>query len=391
MTFKVSADSVRRLRALKLGLGNGKNNLIDLIDSNGGLHTNSITSPYLSLAARNAISPFAGLNKAQLRERKLVRIKAMRSEYFIVPTFRLPMMLSAFKARYRAIKEFYGYWKVNLEDTPKDRQRLLNVLSNSAHTLKELRTIFPDLAEKLLIGKKSERSNMLNFLVNLLQMEGVVISEKVMEGNKIKNFFRFYTISNVFPELKALSDQDESLKKLVTWYFENHSPADIDDLAWWTGMNKITVKKAYAAQDLVEVEVGTNFRKLYTLPSVIEQLKNVDDKPLTGVWLLPFEDPFLKAHKDRSLQLSGVPDAAVFRNGQARPSICVDGRVVGLWRFIEHGDEFQIGVEIFDKDAVDLEQLRIIKESTIKFAMNHFPRNIDNAAKGIMTGCEPYA
>jgi hypothetical protein len=131
---------------------------------------------------------------------------------------------------------------------------------------------------------------------------------------------------------------------------------------------------------------------MFVTPNLYEQIGDGPEPGESGkVCLLPYEDPYLKGHKSRALLLHGVPEATVFERGEARPTICVDGRVVGLWRFVEHGEELRIGVELFDKDAVDMEQLNVAKEKIISFAETHFKKNLDKYAKGIFTGTEPYA
>ena len=391
MKKKLSANCVRRHRAKQLGLNGQTQDLLQIVDSNGGLHGTSFLTPYLSLIARGINKPFQLLNTVQLKERKLVRVRAMRGALFILPATRLPMILGAFKTRPRVTRKFFEQWGVDANSIGSDRSRLLKALSDRPHTLKELRDYLNDLAMQPLSGNRSERSTMLNFLLAMLQLEGLIISEKTVVENKVNTMHRYARVSTLYPDLPPSPDDQQCLVELIQWFFKTQGPANVDDLAWWSGLNKIPLKKTVATMDLMEVEVGENDRPMLVVPDQYDQIASIPDKPLPGVRLLPYEDPYLKGHKDRGLLLSGVPDPAIFSSGEARPSICTDGRVVGLWRFVEKGDDVHIGVEIFDKAAVDMDELNEAKEKAIKFVMAHFPKNLDNYAKGIMTGVEPYA
>ena len=391
MTKTFTVDRVRRYRAKKLGLlGNGKS-LIEIADNNCGLHATSFLSPYLSLLARGISSPFNLLNTAQLTDRKLVRIRAMRGTSFIVPSMRLPMLLGAYKAKPRDIKKHFDHWQVDPDSIAQVKNRVLDSLHDQPKTLKELKSCLPDLAEKRVVGQRAERSTLLGFLLELLQKEGQIFSEKVIAQNMVKNMNRFASIGALYSTAEPAPAEERCLYDLIHWYFETQGPADFDDLSCWAGINKITLRKTLSELNLVEVSVGTNGRNLLLLPETLEEIASFSDELFSTVYLLPYEDSYLKAHKDHGILLSGVPEAAVYERGEARPTICVDGRIVGMWRFVQHTNELRIGVEIFDSAAVDPELLNAAKNQVINFAMAYFPKNIDNFAKGIFTGTEPYA
>lgn len=392
MATRLRAIQVRRYRARRLGLNGDIKDLLSITDANGGLHATSFMTPYISLIARNIRSPFHMLNNTQLQERKLVRVRAMRGTLFILPAFRLPMLLGAYRAKPRIINKLFDQWKVDPETIAQAKGRVMDALSKRPSTQKELRGYLGDLADRRLFGQRSERSTMLNFLLHLLQLEGLIISEKVVVQNTVKSISRYARVAFLYPDLPPSPSVEDCLKELIAWFFNTQGPADVDDLAWWTGMSKIMLKKVLGDQDLMEIEIEESNRRLLLPPENFETLAATPDEPLPGVRLLPYEDPYLKGHKNRSLILSGVPEAAVFeRGGDARPTICVDGRIVGLWRLVEKGDDLHIGVEIFDQAAVDPDQLKKAREQVIEFVMAHFPKNVDNVAKGILTGTEPYA
>ncbi len=392
MVKKLSADAVRRHRSKRLFLDETCTDIVKLADNNGGLHATSFQTPYFSLIARGITSPFQKLNQIQLKERKIVRLRAMRGMLFLLPAKRLPSLLSVFRPKPRIIKNYYQYWKVDPEKIVRPKKRVMDALSENPRTQKDLRSLLGDIAAHRLLGKRSDRATLLSFLLYVLQLEGHVISEKIVSQNTVRNVSRFVQIKAIYPDLPKSPPDEQCMNDVIRWYIDKQGPADLGDLAWWTGISKIQLKKIFPIDNLVEVSVGSNDRQMFVTPTLYEKIGDAPEpKQENKISLLPYEDPYLNGHKSRALLLHGVPEATVFSRGEARPTICVDGRVVGLWRFVEHGEELRIGVELFDKDLVDLDQLNKEKEKIIAFAETHFKKNLDKYAKGIFTGTEPYA
>ncbi|MBA2321595.1 MAG: winged helix DNA-binding domain-containing protein [Deltaproteobacteria bacterium] len=114
------------------------------------------------------------------------------------------------------------------------------------------------------------------------------------------------------PESPSLP-RDESLARLARGYLAGHGPATVQDLAWWSGLGIGDCKRGIAAAGDV------------ALP---------DDPPPAGVHLLPGFDELLLGYRDRTAMLD--PEFAdricPGGNGVFRPTLLVDGRMVGTWR-----------------------------------------------------------
>ena len=391
MPHSIRGEQLRRYRLNKLGIGTRIETIPDIIDANGGINACNIATPYLALLCRSVKNPFAALNKEQLKTRKITKIRAMRGNVYMMPTRRLPLILGAFISRPRIMSKYYKSWGVQEDNVVENRRRLMESLRMGPKSQKELRAQFPDLASVQLIGTGSERTNLLNLILQSLQMEGELIIEKSVTGETIRNTQVYVALRALFPKLPPIPNREDCLPSLIKWYFQIHGPADFDDLAWWTGINKVLLKKSIEKVALEQIEINGDTRPQYMLAEDIDALRATKGDETGDLTLLPPNDPYLKGHKNTSFFLSGVPEQAVFERGESRPTIVVDGRVVGLWRLVEHGDELLIGVDLFDEKVVDPEKLRIAKESTIAFTHSHLGPYIDNLIKGIITGCEVYA
>lgn len=135
--------------------------------------------------------------------------------------------------------------------------------------------------------------------------------------------------------------RDEALRQLAVRYFRSHGPATVRDLAWWSSLTLTDAHRAAAAArealEVIQID-GTDY------------LMQPGLEPATGgVWLLPGFDEYLLGYADRSAPLAGARTDVIApsRNGQFRPTIVVDGEVVGLWRRSSSATSTTVALEPF--------------------------------------------
>ncbi|HEX7662768.1 MAG TPA: winged helix DNA-binding domain-containing protein [Pseudonocardiaceae bacterium] len=135
---------------------------------------------------------------------------------------------------------------------------------------------------------------------------------------------------------------DEALHELAVRYFRSHGPATVRDLARWSSLTLTDARRAAASArgrlEAVEVE-GTE----YLMRPGLEPASD-------GVWLLPGFDEYLLGYADRSAALAGADSAIVAPggNGLFRPTVVIDGEVVGVWRRTTLATSVQLALEPFD-------------------------------------------
>ena len=124
-------------------------------------------------------------------------------------------------------------------------------------------------------------------------------------------------------------ERDEALGELARRYFASHGPATVKDLARWSGlpMAQVRLGIGVASASLATLELdGVSY---YLAPETL------DADPAVGrVHLLPGFDEYLLGYQDRSAVLAPEHSQAIVPggNGVFRPTIVVDGAVVGTWR-----------------------------------------------------------
>jgi hypothetical protein len=124
-------------------------------------------------------------------------------------------------------------------------------------------------------------------------------------------------------------NQDESLAKLAKLYFCSHSPATLPDFMWWSGLS---AKDARAGLEAIKSSLASEEMDGQTY-WIADCAAHADTERLPPAHLLPAFDEYIIGYKDRSTVL-GLPylGKAVSSNGVFRPTIAVDGKIIGLWQ-----------------------------------------------------------
>ncbi|MDQ2650353.1 MAG: winged helix DNA-binding domain-containing protein, partial [Actinomycetota bacterium] len=99
---------------------------------------------------------------------------------------------------------------------------------------------------------------------------------------------------------------------------------------WWTGWPLRDVRAALGALEVETVEAETGDGSF--VPAIV-LAGDVDPVADPGPWeaLLPSLDPTTMGWKERSWYLGAHKDRLFDRNGNAGPTVWVDGRIVGGW------------------------------------------------------------
>jgi hypothetical protein len=138
----------------------------------------------------------------------------------------------------------------------------------------------------------------------------------------------FVLLDEWIPPRKSLT-VDESLHQLALKYFIGHSPATVNDYAWWTGLTigeaKRSIESAQSALTSVVID-----KQVYWMSNETSGAKLTSPQ----VALLSWFDEFLVGYSDRTASFD--PSASKFiknpKNGIFSAVILMDGKVVGNWK-----------------------------------------------------------
>jgi hypothetical protein len=133
----------------------------------------------------------------------------------------------------------------------------------------------------------------------------------------------------------------DSLAALAEQYFSSHGPASVQDFAWRSGLPVSAARQALEATPSL-VQVKAEDKLLWAgqepLPVSVPQT----------AYLLPPYDAYLLGYKDRSWILDQAYARRVNAGGgMPKPTIVVNGRVVGTWQRMVKGPRTIVKPEPF--------------------------------------------
>jgi Protein of unknown function (DUF1006). len=129
----------------------------------------------------------------------------------------------------------------------------------------------------------------------------------------------FVLLDDWLPDAPAGPSGDDALAELARRYFAAYSPATAADFATWSGLPAAHAV-SLIRDELTSVEVDG--RTLLRLGEASVE---------RGLRLLPAWDNYLVGYRDRSAVIAPELQPQVFQGGWIRPTVVLDGRVVGTW------------------------------------------------------------
>ena len=178
-----------------------------------------------------------------------------------------------------------------------------------------------------------------NLFLTWGEVEGIVCSG-IDKGKKTT----YALLDERVPPTRELC-REEALARLASRYFQSHSPAQLQDFVWWSGL---TATECRLAINLIKTELITetfDSREYFIHQSW--KGKN-ESKPVLR--LLPAFDEYLISYKNRTdvLPLEHHPKA-FNRFGTFYPVILYNGKIIGNWSRSIKKNTIQIEMDFFEK------------------------------------------
>ena len=352
-----------------------------------GLHSTDYWTPYLSVWSRLGDYDAKKVFEAIDNGRDLIRTHAFRTTLHVMHIDNLSMILSAtgpslFRA-YRTDK----YRKMDLL-SDKEIEGMLNkvksALIEGPLRTTELKKRLPDVGENV-------RSGLL-----MLMARGEVVRAK---ANHARSNLTSYALLDKWVQGFKLEiiDEQVAITQLIRNHIERFGPVSVDDIAWWLRQTKTTVKKVLQKleEDIVSIKLSESDKVMLKVDMEIAASLSKPSKD--QVWFLPYEDHFLKAFIDRTSFIiediqpklfpadrrhfwpsnpdapQKMPSKGVRATGEVRPSIWLNGRVVGRWEMDDDTNLKKVVTSLYSKVTKPqekmIEQVRTQLEEFINSAM----------------------
>lgn len=308
--------------------------LSELVDDLVALHSSDPVTVYLSAVARMRTPSPAAVSRALYDDRSLVRHHAMRRTLWVAtPDVVRRLHAAATRAlvapERRRTSAMLAAAGVADPESWLDGARNLVLSDLETHgpsTARELGQRIPALARPLRLpsARQQDPSQAAHTRVMLnLGFAGDVLRVQPT-GSWVNGAYRYAVAEQWLPGGLGNLDPEAAAADLAAHYLRRFGPATAADLQWWTGWTKTATSRALAAAGAVPVEVDGGRGWLAA-----------DDEgtPEGEPWVaaLPGLDPTTMGWKERDWYLPAGAADAFDRNGNAGPTLWVDGRVVGAW------------------------------------------------------------
>jgi len=332
------------------------------------IHATDPASVFLQARARMAASSPGAIEQEMHQERSVLKLLAMRRTLFLVPLADVPIVHAAAS---RAIAETERRRTIDMfaeGGVGPDPATLLEELEEiglaavrdlGEATTAELRALDPRLDKRITLARGKSYEGIISVATKVffhLALDGR-IGRGRPRGTWIGSQPRWSLIERWFPEGIALLPVDDARAELARRWLRAFGPATRDDIKWWTGWTVAATRQALSAVAAVEVdldggEIG------YVLPDDL----GTTEQPEPWVALLPALDATTMGWKGRDWYLGSHRSALFDTNGNAGPTIWVDGRIVGGWAQRRTGEiipQLLEDVSSETRQSVDAEAARL--------------------------------
>ncbi|MCT7657997.1 winged helix DNA-binding domain-containing protein [Mycobacterium deserti] len=304
------------------------------------LHATEAASVYLSCWARMKSVCVADIDRALYEDRSLIKQLAMRRTLFAFPRDLLPAVWSSASARVADIERtriIRGVERAGLAADgqawlQRARTDVLAALADipSGRTAQEIRQAVPRIDVPVALVAGSTRA-----ATAVLTQLGA--AGEIVRGANVGHWRTSRPLLTLMHhwivDLGEPTSAEEGYRELVRRWLYRFGPGTVEDMVWWLGSTKATVRKALIALEAVEVALcGGSIGWL--LPDDLDKL----DDPGTWVALLPVLDPTVMGWRHREFYLGPHRSQLFDTRGNAGATAWVDGRVVGGWVQDESGE-----------------------------------------------------
>lgn len=345
MPLRISDDQRRARLALRHRLSAGAEGPVEVARSVVALHSSDPGTVFLSVRARSASTTPADIENALYDERTLVRHLGMRRTMWVVPADFVPVMDSSStralvgsqRKRLAEMFESTGVAKDGMAWYERMSSEVIDSLEKRGEaTAREITEDVPDLSQKMTFYKKDGSVMAVigtsTRVLFMLATEGRILRARPL-GSWISSQYRWTTAENWLGSALPALDRVETQTQLLTEWLPRFGPATETDIKWWTGWPVTQVRAALERVGAVEVELDDGATG-YVAPGDTDQL----ERPDHWVALLPSLDPTTMGWKERDWYLGEHGTDLFDRNGNAGPTVWVDGRVVGGWAQRKSGE-----------------------------------------------------
>jgi hypothetical protein len=335
VTVRISDEERRRRLVSRHHLDGSVTDPVAMASAVAALHSSDPTTPYLSARARIPGFAIGDLDRDLYDRRTLIRMHTIRRTLFVLPDSDVPVF-EAGATREIARKErarLVGWLSAEMDDgqvgpwLEELGTRVIEVLKGSELSTREIGDLVPDLTREMTVGsgKWATRFPVSSRLLLIMAMEGSIVRTRPA-GTWRSSQYRWALMDDWRLSLPMRLEEDQARSQLAHRYLATHGPVTMIDLRWWTGWTLKSSKDA-----LSDLEVDTVALDSGEPGLVLSGDIDADPASGAGVAFLPALDSTTMGWKERHWYLGPHGGELFDTNGNAGPTVWVNGRVAGGW------------------------------------------------------------
>jgi Winged helix DNA-binding domain len=347
----------RLARRHRLTVPDRATNVVDAARSVVCLHGTDPATVYLSAWARVEDMTVGDVERALYVDRSMVKHLAMRRTLFVFPRETMGAAQAGASARVadaerrRLIRDVEkaglhtdgGRWLSKASD------EVLAALSDGREaTSSELRDEIPLLEGSITYGEGKSWGGQVPVgprVLTTLSAAGRIV-RATNDGAWTTSRPRWASMESWLGEDIQATPEPDGVAKLVELWLRSFGPGTAADIKWWLGSTVAAVRRALA--DLEAAEVDLDGQTGYLLPDDLEPAEQVE----RWAALLPPLDPTTMGWFERDWYLGPHKPQLFDSNGNAGPTVWLDGRIVGAWRQSDTGEVVVQMLEDVGADAL---------------------------------------
>lgn len=373
-----SQDRRRLLVARQLlgPVGRSSRSIDDVAGALGLLHSTDPSTPHLSIHARTDV-PVEDIDAAFYDDRSLVRLTTIRRTVFAMAPSSLADAHGAFNPPLvDRLRRQLASW---IDASDEVDEPGVDLLARAERlVLEHLRAVGPSTGNALAAAVSELRIRidpapgaayakpirLTSKVLEVLGAAGLIARGRPTGADFTSGAWTWVSSDDWLGSPIDAVGPDIGLAGLLSTYLASFGPATVTDMAWWTGLTKTKVRAALGAIGATEVVLTDGSEPGFVAAGDrFAELDATVDAPIVA--LLPGLDSTTMGWKQRGWYVDDDVTAGLFdRNGNAGPTVWVDGAVVGAWTQRPTGEivveiETTHGAEVADR--VDAEARRTEK------------------------------
>lgn len=291
----------------------------DLVAWMGVVQAQEYTQVKWAVGMRLRTGAAAAIEQA-LREGAIVRTHILRPTWHLVAADDVRWMMRLSGDRIRSANDSYARGR-GLEISPalyaRCNDRVGRLLEGNRHLTKQ------EIGDGLKQHGLELSADLLTRYLAYAETEPFVCSGADREGKPTYALFD----ERVPPAPER--NREEALAELAGRYFRSHSPARLEDFAWWSGL---PLREARQATGLIASRLVAD-RFADERFFIDESYRDRQPDTQETCHLLPAYDEYLIGYKDRSDVLDPKHQPHAFnRYGLFHPVVLYNGRIIGNWK-----------------------------------------------------------